>query len=145
MRALRRRRLFKRISLGLIGLVAITVLVLTFLLRGSLPALEGSLQVHGLASSVTIERDQNGVPTVRGNSRVDVARATGFLHGQERFFQMDLLRRRAAGELSELIGPATIDIDESVRVHRFRDVAQKVVASNWPLRESCALGRGLGR
>ena len=48
-----------------------------------------------------IERDALGVPVVRGGSRLDVARATGFLHAQERYFQMDLLRRSAAGELAE--------------------------------------------
>src|SRR6185436_825298 len=100
----------------------------TLLLRGSLPVLEGRVSLSSLTSPVTVERDANGVATVRGTSRLDVARATGFLHGQERFFQMDLMRRRAAGELSELIGAATISVDEDVRVHQFRKVAQQVVA-----------------
>ena len=78
---------------------------------------------------MTIGRDARGVPRLEGASRLDLARATGFLHAQERFFQMDLLRRRAAGELSELIGPATIKLDREMRVHRFRHVAEKVVAA----------------
>ena len=128
MRALRRRRLLRDVALGLLSLVVVAGFALTFLLRGSLAALDGTSNLAGLSAPVTVERDQNGVPTVRGTTRADVARATGFIHGQERFFQMDTLRRRAAGELSELIGPATVSLDEAVRLHRFRNVAQKVVA-----------------
>src|SRR5260221_108982 len=50
----------------------------------------------------------------------------GYLHGQERFFQMDLQRRRPAGEIAELVGPAALKLDRAVRVHRFRSVAQRV-------------------
>src|SRR5690606_18812877 len=57
----------------------------------------------------------------------DAARALGFAHAQDRFFQMDLLRRRAAGELSGLFGAATVDVDRSTRVHRFREVAAVVL------------------
>ncbi len=127
MRALRRRRLLRNVALGLVALLVLLGLALTFLIRGSLPVLSGEVVLHGLAGSVTVERDENGVATVRGDDRADVARATGFLHGQERFFQMDLMRRRAAGELSELIGAATVEVDEGARIHRFRNVAQKVV------------------
>jgi penicillin G amidase len=101
-------------------------------LRASLPQLEGRRTLAGLAAPVTISRDEHGVPRIEGGSRLDVARATGFLHAQERFFQMDLLRRRAAGELSELIGPATVKPDREVRVHRFRSVAERVVAAASP-------------
>lgn len=128
MRALRRRRVLRNVALGALALVIVSGLTGTFLFRGSLPVLEGERKLEGLKGSVTIERDENGVATVRGTDRLDVARATGFLHGQERFFQMDLMRRRAAGELSELIGAATVEIDSEVRIHQFRGVAEKVVA-----------------
>ncbi len=128
MRALQRRRLLRNAVLLAVSLGVISGLTLTYLIRGSLPVLEGSVTLGGLKGGVTVERDRNGVATVRGADRVDVARATGFLHGQERYFQMDLMRRRAAGELSELIGAATAELDSDVRVHRFRSVAQKVVA-----------------
>lgn len=121
------RRLIRNLALAVLALAALGALILTVLLRGSLPLLDGSFALNGLTGPVVVERDQNGVPTVRGDDRVDVARATGFLHGQERFFQMDLMRRRAAGELSEIIGPATVKVDEDVRVHRFRRVARRVV------------------
>src|SRR5918996_333860 len=73
-------------------------------LQASLPVLEGTRQLPGLTSRVTLARDALGIPTIRGASREDVARATGFVHAQDRFFQMDLSRRRAAGELAALMG-----------------------------------------
>ena len=66
-------------------------------LQASLPTLDGAVRLSGLSAAVSITRDSLGIPTIRGTSREDVARATGFLHAQDRFFQMDLTRRRAAG------------------------------------------------
>jgi penicillin G amidase len=68
---------------------------------------------------VQVERDSLGIPTIRGENRKDIAYAMGFVHAQDRFFQMDTLRRRAAGELSELFGQATLPADREARVHRF--------------------------
>jgi len=100
-----------------------------FTLSASLPVLDGKEILAGLSAEVTIERDDVGVPLITGKNRLDVARATGFLHGQERFFQMDLSRRRSAGELSELFGAEALPLDRSVRRHRFRARAQKLVDS----------------
>ena len=86
----------------------------------SLPRLEGELQVDGLEYPVEIARDDLGIPTLRGESRLDVAFATGFVHAQDRFFQMDLLRRRSAGELAEILGAPAVKADVEVRRHRFR-------------------------
>jgi penicillin amidase len=101
-------------------------------LRGSLPPLDGERTVAGLAAPVKIERDAQGVPTISGASRADVARATGFLHAQDRFFQMDLLRRRGAGELAELFGRAALELDQSARLHGFRRLATAVIAQADP-------------
>jgi penicillin amidase len=95
--------------------------------RGSLPQLGGELRLAGLSAEVQIERDNLGVPTIRGHNRADVAFATGFVHGQDRFFQMDLMRRHAAGELAELFGPGLVAEDSRVRLHRFRDVARRAL------------------
>ena len=96
--------------------------------RKSLPQLEGTARVAKLGAEVVVERDGAGVPTIRGGDRVDVSRALGWLHAQDRFFQMDLLRRNAAGELSELFGARAVTVDRSMRRHGFRALAQKVVA-----------------
>ncbi|MCX6954858.1 MAG: penicillin acylase family protein [Verrucomicrobia bacterium] len=95
--------------------------------RASLPQLDGTSAVAGLAAPVKVERDAQGVPTVRGQSRADVSRALGWLHAQERFFQMDLLRRSSAGELAELFGAAALPRDRAARMHGFRKLAQTVL------------------
>lgn len=103
--------------------------------RASLPLLDGERTLAGLSAPVRVERDGLGVPTIRGASRADVARALGFLHAQERFFQMDLMRRKAAGELAELIGEPVVDMDRRMRAHRFRAAAERMWA------ETAAPGR----
>jgi penicillin amidase len=97
-------------------------------LRASLPQMDGERAVAGLAAPVTVERDGLGVPTIQAANRVDAARALGFVHAQERFFQMDLMRREAAGELSELFGKMALDVDRTYRLHRLRDVARRNIA-----------------
>ena len=96
-------------------------------LTASLPQLDGKAAIAGLSAPVDIARDNLGVPLLRASNRLDAARALGFLHGQERMFQMDLLRRDAAGELAELIGPKVIANDKKRRLHRFRHRAHEIV------------------
>jgi penicillin amidase len=109
----------------LAGALAVAALWIRHEVRGSLPRLDGEIAVESLSGPVTIERDALGVPTIRGPSRRDVAIATGFLHAQERFFQMDLLRRSAAGELAEIAGPELVGRDREARRHRFRAHARR--------------------
>jgi len=97
-------------------------------LTASLAQADGARALPGLSAPVTVERDARGVPTLRAANRIDVARALGFVHAQERFFQMDLQRRLAAGELAELLGPPMLKYDREFRVHRLRAVARRVVA-----------------
>jgi penicillin amidase len=97
-------------------------------LKGSLPRLDGRVAVNGPSAPVAIARDASGVPDIRARRELDVLFALGFLHGQERFFQMDLSRRSAAGELAELFGEPAIGRDERMRVFRFRARAQRIAA-----------------
>jgi len=78
------------------ALAAALVVIACLALRGSLPQLDGEAPLAGLAAAVAVERDAAGVPVIRGATRADVARATGYVHAQDRLFQMDLLRRVAA-------------------------------------------------
>ena len=112
---------------ALLGLPTSAAIGLYLLLNGSLPILDGTATLSGLSAPVAIERDALGVPVIRGANRLDVARATGFVHAQERFFQMDLTRRRAAGELAELFGAAALGMDRTHRLHRFRHRAQYIL------------------
>jgi len=98
-------------------------------LQASLPQLEGELALQGVAMTapVRVERDALGVVTLHAENRQDLAVATGFLHAQDRFFQMDLMRRQAAGELAALVGPAALPLDREARVHRFRSRAERAL------------------
>lgn len=129
-----------RIAVLVLAGAAVVVLAAALWARArvvaSLPQLEGRREVAGLRAAVKIERDGLGVPRIVGQDRLDVARATGFLHAQERFFQMDLMRRRAAGELSELFGPVAIEVDKKTRVYRFRNVARRGIADSSPTEQA---------
>ena len=112
------------------------------------PMLDGTAELAGLAQRVTVERDVLGVPTVAATSRRDLALVTGFVHAQDRFFQMDLLRRIAAGELSALVGPAALGVDRNHRLHRFRAAAGQLLtrmpAGNRVLLEAYTQGVNAG-
>jgi penicillin amidase len=98
-------------------------------LSGSLAILDGEHALPGLSAPVQVERDALGIPTISAASLEDAARALGFVHAQERFFQMDLQRRQPAGELAALVGPAALPVDHDVRRHRFRAVAARALES----------------
>ncbi|GAA4325857.1 penicillin acylase family protein [Pigmentiphaga soli] len=98
-------------------------------LRASLPQLDGERALAGLGRPAAIVRDAQGSVTVRAADRRDLAFATGFAHAQDRFFQMDLTRRAAAGELAALVGPAALPIDQRRRLHRFRARAERAYAA----------------
>lgn len=117
-------RWFFRLLATLLLLALIAGAAGYMVVRGSRPQLDGQATGKGLAALVTVTRDALGVPTISAQSRADVAFATGFLHGQERFFQMDLYRRVAAGELAELVGPPAVPVDRQHRFHRFRARAE---------------------
>lgn len=119
----RRPRLLRnvlRILVALGLLLSLALIAAWSLLRASLPQLEGEARVEGLAAPVQVERDALGVVTLRAASRSDALRALGFVHAQERYFEMDLARRSAAGELAALFGAVALPRDRANRTHRLR-------------------------
>jgi penicillin G amidase len=113
---------------GIAVLLALFVLVLLAgwaLLRGSVATLDGEKSLAGLSAPATIQRDALGVVTIDAASQADAMRALGYVHAQERFFEMDLMRRSAAGELAELFGPIALDTDRQHRVHRMRERVER--------------------
>jgi len=123
------KRWFVRILTGLLAAVVVVVSLAWLTVRASLPQLDGNIATEAVSSPVSIVRDANGIPTITADNRLDVAYGLGFVHGQDRFFQMDLIRRNAAGELSAIVGPATIGADERKRLHRFRSRARQALQS----------------
>jgi penicillin amidase len=94
----------------------------------SLPQLDGTLQVAGLKAPVTVQRDAQGVPHIHAQSLDDLVFAQAFITTSDRLFQMDLIRRHAAGELSEIVGSAALPADKIQRVLQLRASADRAVA-----------------
>ncbi len=115
-----RGRLIIGALLAILALGALLVVVALWEVSRSVPTLDGQAKVPGLRASVTVSRDALGTAVVKGADRLDVARGLGFVHAQERFFEMDLTRRSAAGELSELFGSVALERDKKRRAHLMR-------------------------
>lgn len=118
------KKWLKRITLLLLVLILAGGAVVWWALRGSLAQLDGELTLAGLSAPVTVQRDANGSVTIDAANETDAMRALGYVHAQERYFEMDLMRRMAAGELSELFGALALETDKRQRVHRMRARAQ---------------------
>ena len=118
-----------RILLTCVVVLALASLAAWLFLRASLAQLDGTRRAPGLVATVSVARDEYGVPLLQGSNRLDLAYATGFIHAQDRFFQMDLLRRVGAGELAELFGAAALAADKAHRLHRFRARAELMLAA----------------
>lgn len=123
--------------LGGVLLVSVAILsALWWVLRASLPLLDGERVVattmgeagFSLQSEVRLQRDASGHPSVQAETWTDLAFGLGFLHAQDRFFQMDLSRRLAAGELAALVGEQALPQDQQTRRFRLRRVAREVIA-----------------
>lgn len=121
------KRKIGKVLLILLALLVLSILTGILALRGSLARLDGRHRLVGLEHPVVVTRDSLGVPDIVAGSRLDAARALGYLHGQDRFFQMDLQRRNAAGELAALLGPSLLSQDRDHRRHRFRRLADQIV------------------
>jgi penicillin G amidase len=104
-------------------LLSLSAVLIYLTLKLSLPQYEGDYATN-VSSTVRLERDAMGYLSIHAASRHDVAFALGFSHAQERFFQMDILRRNAAGELASLFGLSALDADKAARKHRFRQRAE---------------------
>ncbi len=116
---------------GLIGLVVLAVVAVAggyLWLRGSLPMTEGRIAAAGLEAPVEVLRDADGVITIRAESLRDAYFAVGYAHAQDRLWQMDFMRRSAAGRLSEVVGPATLWLDRFMRGLGLYRVAEANVA-----------------
>jgi penicillin amidase len=118
------------------GLVAIVLLAaasgLIWMHRAmvkSLPEIDGTAHIPGLSAPVTVRRDSHGVPHIEATNLDDLLLAQGYVTAQDRLWQMDMLRRNAAGELAEILGPSLVDHDKAQRVFQFRNVSLRIYHS----------------
>jgi penicillin amidase len=99
------------------------------LARRSLPKTNGTIRLRRLGAPVEVIRDRYGIPHIYASSRRDLVRAQGYVHAQDRLFQMEVVRRFAFGRLSELAGARTLDLDRLVRRMRLRWMAEREAAA----------------
>ena len=97
---------------------------LTWLGRGRLPQIEGGLDLRGLIAPVEVIRDRWGIPHIYAANQHDLFFTQGYLHAQDRFWQMDFWRHIGAGRLSEMFGASQLDTDRFLRTLGWRRVAQ---------------------
>ncbi|NMB82287.1 MAG: penicillin acylase family protein [Ignavibacteria bacterium] len=119
---------WKRILLGITGSLIILLIVFFviayLILNKSLPQYEGEIKVTGLNSDVNIYRDSSAIPLISASNDEDLAFALGYVHAQERLFQMDLARRAGEGRLSEVFGSRTVPFDKMFRTIGLYQVVQ---------------------
>lgn len=129
----RRRR---RVLLPVAGSIAAGLLLAAALVAGvyrhwshaALPQVDGEARLPGLSAPVTVRRDALGVPHLSGASITDVVRAQGYVTAQDRLWHMDLLRRRALGELAEAFGEPALRADQDIRAIGLGDAARRTLA-----------------
>ena len=115
-----------RAILWIVGILFVTfAAAVWWLVYRPLPQLDGSITVPGLQNQVSVQRDNWGVPHIQASSVEDMAEAQGYVVAQDRLWQMDLLRRVGRGQLSEILGPATLDIDKDFRDLNFSRTADR--------------------
>ncbi|WP_163511644.1 penicillin acylase family protein [Fodinicola acaciae] len=114
------------------GILAVLLLVGAFAVgggtiavRASFPQTSGSVSVPGLSAPVTVSRDAGGVPQLYASTATDLFRAQGYVHAQDRFWEMDFRRHVTAGRLSEMFGASQVDTDAAVRTMGWRRVAER--------------------
>ncbi len=97
-------------------------------MRGSLPQTEGEIRIAALQAPVKILRNSDGLVNIQAANELDLYRALGFVHAQDRLWQMDFMRRAASGRLSEVTGQATLALDRFFRTLGFRQLAEANLA-----------------
>ena len=117
-------RLVVRIVVLLATLAAIAAAGMYLHLRRSLPVLEGEIAVAGLSGRVEILRDPYGIPHIFAASVEDAQLALGFVHAQDRLWQMEMNRRIGSGRLAEILGPRALEADRFLRTLGVRRVAE---------------------
>ena len=123
-------RWVKRGAVAVAVLVVIGAAVAAWHVHQKLPQRDGELQLAGLSAPVTVRYDEWGVPHIDARNEDDLYRALGYLHAQDRLFQMEMLRRLARGELAEILGPKLVDTDRLFRALGIRQRADELAAAS---------------
>ena len=120
-------RVLVRVLAGILVLALLLTVIGVFLVRRSFPTTDGEISLPGLDAAVTVQRDESGVPTIEAETAHDLFAAQGFVHAQDRFWEMDFRRHVTSGRLSELFGSSQFGTDTFIRTLGWREVAEEEV------------------
>ncbi len=112
-------------AVGLVLVLLVVAAAVVAVVRRPLPQTNGEATLPGLTASVEVLRDDHDIPQLYADNDADLMRAQGYVHAQERFFEMDFRRHVTAGRLSELFGPDTLETDKFIRTMDWRGVAEQ--------------------
>lgn len=126
----KRRRVFRALAWVLAVIVVIALLAAGFgvwTIQRSFPTTKGTIEVAGLSQPVTVQRDAHGIPTVTADSSADLFFAQGYVHAQDRFWEMDFRRHMTSARLSELFGESQVGTDTFLRTLGWHRIAEEEV------------------
>ncbi|WAA66261.1 penicillin acylase family protein [Microbacterium oxydans] len=112
---------------GLVVIAVAAAFFVTWTIQRSFPQTTGTVKLEGLRSEVTVQRDDLGIPTITADSTDDLFYAEGFVHAQDRFFEMDFRRHVTAGRVAEMFGESQAATDAFLRTLGWRKVAEAEV------------------
>jgi penicillin amidase len=128
--------MLRKILLGLLGiillLVVLGIIFGIFTVRRSFPQISGEIQMAGLDGPVDIYRDQYGIPHIYASTPHDLFFSQGYVHAQDRFWQMDFWRHIGSGRLSEMFGESQLETDQFLRTLGWSGIAQQEFATMTP-------------
>ncbi|BDV29399.1 penicillin acylase family protein [Microbacterium terricola] len=130
----KKRSIGRIVGISLFSLIAGVIVIaligagtVAFTIQRSFPQLDGTIAAAGLADEVTVQRDVLGIPTITAGSTHDLFFAQGFVHAQDRFWEMDFRRHVTSGRLSELFGESQLSTDSFLRTLGWREIAEQEV------------------
>ena len=149
------KKLLIRSAIALVSLVILCFIAAYFWLKSSLPVYSGEMKLAGLYEPVDAYFDEFGIPHIDAKNSEDAYRALGYLHAQERLFQLELLRRAGSGTLAEIIGEDMVKVDRIFRTLGVSEYAKtsaenfqknhiteekefSVAGANWSFNRACS-------
>ena len=113
----------RRLTLLAVAIAAVAAGAGYWYVQGKQPQREGELALAGLQAPVSVRYDERGVPHIQAQNEPDLYRALGYVHAQDRLFQMEITRRLAQGELAQVLGPKLVATDTLFRSLRIGEQA----------------------
>lgn len=124
--------IFRKVAAVLVLLLLVLILAMLWYRSASQPQIDGSMRLEGIQATVEIVRDAEGIPHIYAKSAEDAYFALGFVHAQDRLWQLELNRRIPAGTMAEILGPNALDADRFLRTLGVRRNAEKILANLSP-------------